>query len=83
MIHNTNNTDMTSAPTGLAAAIINSATHCRSALIPTGKVFQKTSSNVQFTNPNKIIALCIVMTAIVIKIMDEDSMLGQNMWGWQ
>ena len=37
---------MASAPMGAAAAIINGATHCRSALIPTGNTFQKTPSDV-------------------------------------
>ena len=36
MIHNTNHADIASVPTGAAASIINGATHCRSAFIPTG-----------------------------------------------
>ena len=83
MIHKTNNADIASAPTGAAASIINGATHCRSAFIPTGKAFQKSPTNVNINDPNKIIALCNLMSALRTKIMDEDSMSGRNMWAWQ
>jgi hypothetical protein len=53
IIHNTNRADLASAPTGSAAALINSSTHCHVAAIPTEERFYNSPKNLDTNNTEK------------------------------
>ena len=77
-----NSSDMASAPTGCAAALIEGSTHCHCLKIPCGRALYKVPSNIKATNSDAIRALKTAMCKVVCRIEDEHSMKGRPLWAW-
>ena len=81
-IHKTNKRDMTLAPTGCAAALVNGATHFRAFSIPTGSKFRKQPTNLSTSQATKVTSFKNRMSHLFTQLMDEHSMWGRSGWGW-
>ena len=77
-----NSSDMASAPTGCAAALIDGTTHYRSCSIPAGKQFQSAPTNLKASNPENVRAMRKQCCKVILRLMDEHSMSGRAMWAW-
>ena len=75
-------TDAATAPTGVAANIINGSTHFRYNSIPTGREFKRTPTNSKDVNCTQYRAKRLALLRCISRFMDEHSMAGRPMWGW-
>ena len=75
-----NPSDLVSAPTGCAAALINATTRNRCSSIPIGNAFQKSPTNLTSADPNKVSALKTLFSRAILRMMDEHSMSGRAMF---
>ena len=77
-----NRSDMASAPTGCAAALIEGSTHCRCSSIPVGKMFYKSTRDITNSNSDNVRAMRSSMCQVISRFMDEHSMAGRPYWAW-
>ena len=82
MITQRNSSDLVSAPTGCAAALINATTHNRCSSIPIGNAFQRSPINLTSADPNKVTAMQIQFCRALLQMMDEHSMNDRAMFAW-
>ena len=82
IIHNSNTSDLASAPTGCASALIDGSTHFRLCKIPTGVKFYKAPSNLKMSSILELKSLKKIMTSNICRIMDEHSQTGRPFWAW-
>ncbi|EJK61395.1 hypothetical protein THAOC_18129 [Thalassiosira oceanica] len=75
-------TDAATAPTGVAANIINGSTHYRYNSIPTGREFRRAPTNSKDVNCRQYRAKRLALLRCISRFMDEHSMAGRPMWGW-
>lgn len=75
-------TDAATAPTGVAANIINGSTHFRYNSIPTGREFKRVPTNSKNVNCRQYRAKRLALLQCISRFMDEHSMAGRPMWGW-
>jgi hypothetical protein len=81
-IHKHELSDMASAPTGSAAALIHGSTICRNCSIPTGKAFQKTPKDRPVRNVNDHRATQCRFSSVIVFLVDEHSMMGLGDIAW-
>ena len=77
-----NSSDIATAPTGFAAALIDGSTHYRSLYIPSGPPLYKQPTDIKTTELTKVRALKSTLCKAVTVIEDEHSMKGRPIWGW-
>jgi hypothetical protein len=82
-IYKNNLSDMASAPTGCAAALIYGSTICRNYSIPTGKAYHKPPSDRPVTNALEHLAAQRRFSSVITSIIDEDSMMGFGDFAWE
>ena len=79
---NSNNADMESSPTGVAAALIYGTAHCRCNYIPVGKLFQKCPFNFKGSDTTKHRSFRMKTALVKTCVMDEHSLAGRAYWSW-
>jgi hypothetical protein len=77
-----NYAELTSAPTGVAASLIDATTHCRSCYLPTGKDFSKVPIQISATKSNSILHLKRHHQQLFLRAFDEHSMTGRKSFAW-
>ena len=78
-----NHYDEATAPTGVAASLIDDKTHFRGLRIPvSGKKFYNPTTNIIITNAEANKLCHDIWRNIFLFIMDEDSMAGRPFWAW-
>ena len=82
MLSNNSNSDMASAPTGCAAALIDGSTHCRSLSIPAGQRLHKLPTNIKDQKADHVKAMKKAMCEVISRFMDEHSQSGRPYWAW-
>jgi hypothetical protein len=82
LVRNSNTSELTSAPTGVAASLINATTHCRSCYIPTGKDFSKAPVPIASTKSNTLRHLVSLHSNLFLRAFDEHSMTGRRSFAW-
>ena len=82
MLTQTNSSDIASAPTGCASALIDGSTHFRSLSIPSGPPLYKLPTNIKTTDLSEICAIKTTMCKAITVIEDKHSMKGRPLWGW-
>ena len=82
MLTNNSNSDMASAPTGCAAALIEGSTHCRSLSIPAGQKLHKPPTNINNQKADRVKATKKLMCEVISRFMDEHSQSGRPYWAW-
>jgi PIF1 helicase. len=82
LVRNSNKSELTSAPTGVAASLINATTHCRSCYIPTGKDFHKAPGPISSTKSNTLKHLVSMHSNLFLRAFDEHSMTGRRSFAW-
>lgn len=81
-ITKSNHADAAVAPTGCAASLIEGSTMARFFSLPVGKKATKAPSNIETTNVNRIKFLTQRLRRVSTLLMDEHSMMGEQVWGW-
>ena len=82
LLTESNSSDIATAPTGCAAALIDGSTHYRSLYIPSGPPLYKQTTDIKTTELTKIRALKSALCKAVTVIEDKHSMKGRPIWGW-
>jgi PIF1 helicase. len=82
LVRDSNTSELTSAPTGVAASLISATTHCHSCYIPTGKEFNNAPGPIPTSKSNTLKHLVSMHSNLFLRAFDEHSMTGRRSFGW-
>jgi PIF1 helicase. len=82
LVKDSNYSELTSAPTGVAASLIEGTTHCRSCSIPTGKEFSKVPAPISCSKRSSLQHMLSMHRHLFLWAFDEHSMTGRKSFGW-
>ena len=78
-----NNFDEATAPTGVAASLIDGKTHLRSLkILVSSKIFYNPTTNISITNTEVNELWHETWINMFLFIIDEESMAGRTFWAW-